>query len=105
MRSIRVVAQCETQALEGGVETSLEIDMGALRPQPVAQVFTGHDLAGTFQELHQDEERLLLKLDGHTLAGEPALGQIHLEEAKPTDLRGNALRFHAAHPVNDVSGV
>ncbi len=53
-RLLRIVAKRRPQALDGGVETVLEVDKGALRPQPARQLFASNDLARPIEQNAQD---------------------------------------------------
>ncbi len=59
--NVAVVAKRRPQPLHGGVETVLEIDEGAVWPQPLDELLACHDLAGALQHHHEDRERLRLQ--------------------------------------------
>ena len=62
---VGVVAEHGPQTLDGRVEAVLEIDVGARRPQPLAQLVTGHHAATVGQQHPQHLEGLVLEAHGY----------------------------------------
>jgi len=53
-RPLRIVAKRRPEALDSGIETVLEVDKGALGPQPPRQLFASNDLARPIEQKAQD---------------------------------------------------
>ena len=76
-RVVRIVAERGAQALHRRVQAVLEVDEGAVRPQPLAQLLARDDVAGALEHQPEDLERLLLQADAGR--ARPQLAQPHVE--------------------------
>lgn len=72
----------------------VEIDPGIGRPETLAQLFAGDDIAGTFQQENQDAEGLLAQLDGYAAATQLCAVAIDFEDTEAPALRVGLSRFH-----------
>ena len=73
------VAQRFAQALDGGVEAPLEVDVGVGRPQPLAEFLAAHDLARASDEREEHPKRLLLEPHLHAVLPSSAAAQVEFE--------------------------
>jgi hypothetical protein len=62
------------QASDGRIQAVFEIDVGPIGPQPPAEVLPRNDLAGSFQQGGQNQERLLLEPLPETVFAEFRVG-------------------------------
>ena len=76
------VVECVAQLLGRGVETVIEVDKGAGRPQPFAQRVTRDDLPRVLQEHCQQLKWLLLQLQFEAIAAQLARFKINVEGSK-----------------------
>ena len=73
------VVECVAQLLGRGVETVIEVDKGARRPQPFAQGLTRYDLSRVLQEHRQHLKWLLLQLQFEAIAAQLAGFKVDVE--------------------------
>ena len=73
----RVVAEDGPQPLHDRVDAVLEVDRGAVRPQPLADVLAGDDVARAIEHQREELERLLLQ--PHGVGAAPHLAQAHVD--------------------------
>ena len=81
-RAIGGVAQCVAKALDGGVETVVEIDKGVGGPESGAELLACDELTRILQQDRQDLEGLILKLDLLAVFAQFGGGKISLKNAK-----------------------
>ena len=62
---LRGIAQRFAQAVDDGVQTVLEVDERAVRPEALAQLLARDQIPGPIQQLDQHFERLFLQADEH----------------------------------------
>ena len=74
-----IVVECVAQLPGRGVETVIEVDKGAGRPQPFAQGFARHDLSRVLQEHRQHLKWLLLQLQLEAIAAQLARFKVNVE--------------------------
>ena len=82
------IAQRVAQPVDHGIQTVVEIDERATRPEPLAQLFTGDDVTGSLQQQREDLERLLLKPDADASLPQLAGLQIQLKTPNRTTAGG-----------------
>ena len=75
----RTVVECVAQLPGRGVETVIEVDKGAGRPQPFAQRVTRDDLSRVLQEHRQHLKWLLLQLQLEAIATQLARFEVNVE--------------------------
>jgi hypothetical protein len=63
----------------------IEVHECVLRPQLLAQLFTGDDVAGTREQSEENLEGLLLQLDLDAVFAQFACPWVHLEETEGDD--------------------
>ena len=78
-RIVRVVAQGGAEPLHGRIQAVLEVDERPLRPQPVPQLVTRHDVARTLEHQAEDFERLVLEAHARRSFPQLARTEIQLE--------------------------
>ena len=66
-RPLGVVAEHGAQPLDRGVQTVLEVDERAVRPQPVAQLVARQQFARMFEHQREHGERLILQAKPHAV--------------------------------------
>src|SRR5262249_50188402 len=76
------VAERGTQPLDRGVDAMLEVDVGAVRPQTLADLLAGDDLAWSLEHHRKNLERLILQADADAVAPQLVRPQIHLESGE-----------------------
>ena len=74
-----IVVECVAQLLGRGVETVIEVDQGAGRPQAFAQGVTRYDLSRVLQEHRQHLKWLLLQLQLEAIAAQLARFKVNVE--------------------------
>ena len=72
-----IVAEHRPQPLHDRVDAVLEVDRGAVRPQPLPDVLARHHVAGPIEHQRQELERLLLQ--AHRVGAAPHLAQAHVD--------------------------
>ena len=98
-RVLRRVAQCITDAIDGTVESAIEIHHRVIRPDPLLQLLPGQHLTGPFQEGEKEFERLLLKLDFAALFEELPGAGVDLEGGKAEWVRSAPGDAHSRNPL------
>jgi hypothetical protein len=71
----------------------LEVDIGAVRPQPLSQLLARDHVSGTLEHQAQDLERLVLQADAGLAVAQLAQADVELEHAEPKG-RGGLRGFH-----------
>ena len=94
----RVVAEDGPEPLHHRVDAVLEVDRGAVGPQPLADVLAGDDVAGAIEHQRQQLERLFLQPDGIGAATHLAQAHVDLDATELHD-RGRHLLAHRAPSV------
>jgi hypothetical protein len=79
------VAKRQPDLLDGGVQAVLEVHVQVIRPQPPAQLFPRHQLAGALQEQGQDLERLLLQPEAGPVAPDDLRLKARLERPEANE--------------------
>ena len=67
----------------------LEVDRGAVGPQPLPDVLAGDDVAGAIEHQREELERLLLQADGVGAAPHFAQAHVDLDAAELHDRAGD----------------
>jgi hypothetical protein len=76
------VAEGFAELVDGGVEAVAEIDKGVLRPDALAELIAGDELAGVFEESGQNLKGLARKLDANPGFAQFTGGKVHGEGAE-----------------------
>src|ERR1700732_4718015 len=77
-----IVLECGAKLLQSRVQASLEIDMGACRPQGLAEIVSLYNFAVSPKEHGENSKRLLLDFDTYALAAQGRAGQVRFEQTK-----------------------
>jgi hypothetical protein len=77
------VPERATQTPHGGVQSVLEIDERAVRPETLPQLAARDDLAGPFQQHREDRERLTLEPKPHAILPKLSCGDVQRESPEP----------------------
>ena len=97
-RHIGLVAQRDAQPPHGGVQAVLEVDEGAVRPEPAAQLLAPTTSPGRSSSADQNPQRLLLQRDAEAALAQLAVAQVQLEGAEPDDVRQPRVGY-CLHPL------
>jgi hypothetical protein len=76
---VGVVADGSAQAFEDNVQAAIEINVGSVGPKLLAQFLAGDNSAGMLQQLNQNQEGLIRKLDADAVARQGVLRNVHLK--------------------------
>jgi len=99
----RVVLKGGAQFLECGVQTAIKINVCTLRPERLAKLFAGDNLAGPLQEHGKNAKGLFLDPDADALAGDYTLEKVDLVEAKPkSNIGADAALCQGISPLKPV---
>jgi hypothetical protein len=97
-RLLSGIVQRFAQTFDHAVQAMLEIDVGIGRPQPLGQLVTGNQLAGSFQKHGQNLERLFLQIKLAAIDRKFPRPQVEFELSKADVLRGPCRISHALRP-------
>ena len=98
------IVQRHPKLFDCSIDALIEFDNGVVRPEPSADLFARHQIAGSFQQQFENEERLFLKKDGAAVVVEFAGFQIKFEWAEGGDIarRWNSHKARKRPNVNEV---
>jgi hypothetical protein len=99
---LRVILQYRAKFLQPGIQASIEIDMGTLGPEDLAELISCDNLPLLPEEHLQDAKGLLLNPERNPVTGEGSASQINLEETKSHFDGGIGFGHRLATP-NDVT--
>ena len=82
----------------------LEIDRGPVRPQPLADVLAGDDVAGLLEHQRQQLKGLLLQADGIAAAAHFAQAHVDLDTAELHDRARDLLAHDPSSVAESTAG-
>ena len=88
-----IIVQRLPQLANSYAKTTVKIDKGIFRPDPVPQFLAGDYLSGVFQKHNQKSERLLLQLHTRSISEQLARGCAYLKLAEFIDSIGMCLHI------------
>ena len=80
----------------------VKVDKSAVLPQAAAQLVTGDQFAGAFEQSQQDLQRLLLQLDLHAVSAQLSRPSVDLERAEANDRHFLSSGPHGTSPGTGV---
>ena len=107
---VGVVAERSAQPLDRRIQTVLEIDKRAGRPQTLAQLLARDDFTGALEHERENFERLILKPDPDAAFAKLARAKIDFERSESLDgrrpfQRQHLMKFSSPRPVRAISPV
>jgi len=91
-RALRIVVQCGAKPFDRGIQSVLEVDKGAVRPELLAQLLAGDHEARLLKQALQDFERLALETDPDAVLAQLPCSRIELE-ASESECRVHSIRI------------
>ena len=82
----RFITKGHPQPAHGCIETVLEIDERAARPQPATELVPRDDITRPLEQSREDFERLILQRDSDAALAQLSRPHVHLEGAEPESL-------------------
>ena len=95
-RFVRRVAKSPANLSNRGVDAGLDVDEDVLAPQPIDDVFAGHQLTSPLDQHDQEVHRLSFEPDRAAAAAQLVAGDVQLELAEAED-SARVGRLH--HPL------
>ena len=89
-----IIVDCGAKFFQDNVQAAIKVDVRPLCPQFLAEFLATDDLSRPFQQYQEHTERLVLKLDAQSAAGQRPASGIGLKESKTEDVGGGQNASH-----------